>query len=169
MPAEGRFTDIRFMVALLNNTLKSKMLETCIMKQQALIDDFKLRIQNLLDTPGLGNEDEYDNQELAQKSQVSVELTSLSEALNFAQEELKVLLELKASNLKARPSPALGSVVVTNRNTFFVGVSTEQFEVDGKSFIGLSMKSPLYNAMKGKVKGDKFSCKGITYRILDVF
>lgn len=157
------------MISIANTTLKRKMLEACIIKQEALIDDFKLRTRNLLDTSGLGNEEEYDNQELAQKSQVSVELSSLAEALNLAQDEMKVLMDLKTSNLHIQSSVTLGSVVVTNRNTFFVCVSTEQFDVDGKTFIGLSLKSPLFLAMKGKTKNDTFSCKGVNYKILDIY
>lgn len=145
------------------------MLQASIVKQEALIDDFKIRIENILSTSGLGNEEEYDNNELAQKTQASEEINSLNEGLKLANEEMDVLTALQPMLSSQQTSAASGSVVVTNRDTFLVSVSTEQFEVDGKTFIGVSVKSPLYKAMKGKTKGDKFSCKGITYEILDIF
>jgi hypothetical protein len=149
--------------------LKRKMLNASIEKQQALIDDFKTRIQNILDTSGLGNEEEYDNNELSQKAQASQEIDSLNQGLKMALDEMEILKTLTTSLSSDQQFVALGAVVVTNRDTFFVSVSTEQFEADGKTFTGVSLESPLYSAMKGKKTGEKFSCKGLTYKIHEIF
>lgn len=149
--------------------LKRKMFQASIVRQEALIGDFKIRIQNILETSGLGNEEEYDNNEMSQKIQRLEELGSLNEGLKLANEEMEVLLALQASVASDHAIVSPGAVVVTNRDTFLVSVSTEQFDVDGKTFTGISAKSPVYLSMKGKAKGDAFSCKGITYKILDVF
>ncbi|MEX1241091.1 MAG: hypothetical protein WEB30_15310 [Cyclobacteriaceae bacterium] len=41
--------------------LKTKILDACITKQRSLINDFKVRIQSVTETVGLGNEEAYDN------------------------------------------------------------------------------------------------------------
>lgn len=149
--------------------VKKKMLQASIIKQEALIDDFKTRIQNILTTAGLGNEEEYDNNDLSQKAQASEEVDSLNEGLRLATEEMTVLQSLWSSVSASHTSVSPGAVVVTNRDTFLVSVSSEQVDVDGRTFTGISVKSPLYLAMKGKQKGDKFSCRGLTYKILAIF
>jgi hypothetical protein len=64
---------------------------------------------------------------------------------------------------------ASGAIVVTNRGTFFVSASLEKFTVDGKVYTGISLSSPLYQAMHGKVKGDTISFRGTSYKIKDLF
>lgn len=150
------------------NTLWKKMLDACIAKQQTLIDDFKDRITALLQNDGLGNEEEYDNNELSQKAQAAEEVNSINEALDLANEEMNVLLNLKS--VKAvRTHVEPGAVVITNLTTFFISVSTEQFNLDGETYVGLSTKSPLYQAMKGFTKGQTFHYNGISYKIKDIF
>jgi transcription elongation GreA/GreB family factor len=149
--------------------LKKRMLEACVTKQENLIGDFKERIQALrLSTP-LGNEEEYDNNVLAQNSQSADEITALNATLNFANAELRVLNHMQVIPDRIPNAVAPGAVVVTDRATFFVSVSIEEFEVDGETILGISDKSPIYNAMKGKKKGHTFSYNGLKYKILDLF
>lgn len=145
------------------------MLEACMVKQQSLIDDFKSRSKTLLGSEGLGNEEQFDNNELSQKAQASDEVNSLNEVLSLANEEMNVLQYIKSLQEKTHMQVEPGAVVVTNKNTFFVSVSIEQFIVEGETYIGLSTKSPLYLAMKGLTKGDNFQCNGVNYKITDIF
>lgn len=161
--------DIRNMSTPEHQTLKKKLLEACIVKQQSLIDDFNVRIRNLLDSQGLGNEEEYDSNELSQKAQAAEEINSINEALSLANEEMAVLDSLQRISKEEAHNVSPGAVVATNRDTFFISASIEQFDLDGDTWIGLSTKSPLYKAMKGKKKGDSFKCNGIAYKILDLF
>jgi hypothetical protein len=150
------------------STLRKKMLDTCIAKQQTIIDDFKTRINALLENAGLGNEEEYDNNEMSQKAQASEEVNSINEALNVANQEMTVLLNLKSAN-KAHTHVEPGAVVITNMNAFYISVSMDRFNIDGETYVGLSAKSPVYHAMKGFTKGHKFLNNGISYRINDIF
>lgn len=162
--------DIRVMITITEKTtLKKKMLEACIVKQQNLTNDFKERIKSLLEAGPLGNEEEYDNNVLSQNAQRTEELNSLNQNLQFANEEMNILLQLRSTLDKEFTHVAPGAVVVTTTKTFFVSVSTEQFQVGLESFIGLSDKSPLYVAMKGKQKGENFDCNGTTYKIIDLY
>jgi len=145
------------------------MLHACIDKQQALIDDFKTRIHALLENEGLGNEEEYDNTELSYLQQRMDELNGIEEGLTFANSEMEQLQKMDANAMATYADVAPGAVVVTNLGTFFIAVSTERFEVDDQTFIGISAKSPLFFSMRGKKAGEKFSYHSITYAIRDVF
>jgi hypothetical protein len=148
--------------------LRGKLLEACIEKQQALIDDFNNRVSELLATPGIGNEESYDNEVLGQQSQHAEEVDALNQALSLAKEEMNelLLLSTQKSAIHSRVEP--GAVVVTDRDTIFVSVSAEQFEAEGEPYVGVSVRSPLY-LMKDEKIGDRFRCADIEYNILDLF
>ena len=148
--------------------LKRKMLDACVIKQQRLISDFTSRIKALTETQGLGNEESFDNSEQAANTLKTAEINALNQLLEFANAELALLKSLKEQDTRTE-NAGIGSVVVTNRNTFLVSASIEGFEVDGKSYTGISTQSPLFQAMKGKRAGGTFSYKGITYTIQDIF
>ena len=149
--------------------LRKKILGVCSKKQQSLIDDLKLRIKSILETQGLGNEEEYDNNEISQKSQASEEVTGLNDALSLANEEMSFLQQLKLNKNKAHTIVGPGAIVITDKAVFFISVSIEQFGVDGETFFGISTKSPLYLTMKGLIRESIFQHNGTNYKILDIF
>lgn len=149
--------------------LRAKLVDACIVKQLALINDFKERINSLTEAEGLGNEEHYDSTDQITNSQKAIEINALNELLEFATSELELLEIIKSTQHMERDRPALGAIIDTNRGTFFISASLEQFVVAGTKFIGLSTKSPLYSAMDGKKKGNSFSFKGNHYKIKDIF
>lgn len=151
------------------SALKKRLLAACISKQQSLINNFRKRIESLLVVEGLGNEESYDNNDLSNTSLQVDEASGLTEALHFAEDEMKQLrfIQLLPETMHTKVEP--GSVVVTNNSTFFISVSIEQFNVEGEPYVGLSVHSPLFIAMKGKPAGETFSYGGREYRIEDIF
>lgn len=149
--------------------IEKKLLDACILKQQRLIDDFSARIRSLTETAGLGNEEPYDNTELAIQAARIPEINTLNELLEFANSEMDVLTNLKMTVDVAHDKAVLGSVVVTKSDTFFICASIEGFEVDGEKYVGISTHSPVFQAMSGKSKGDTFSLKRKKYTITDIF
>jgi len=149
--------------------LKNQLLEACYVKQQALIDDFKIRIKALLQVDGLGNEEEYDNNQQANVSQNITEADALNQELIFVNEEMKMLRKLEPLMSVKHNCVEFGAVVKTDKRTFFISTSIEEFVIDNKTFVGLSTKSALYSRMKGLRKGDDFSYHGVTYKIIDIF
>jgi len=149
--------------------LKNQLLEACYVKQQALIDDFKIRIKALLQVDGLGNEEEYDNNQQANVSQNITEADALNQELIFVNEEMKMLRKLEPLMSVKHNCVEFGAVFNTDKRTFFIATSIEEFVINNKTFVGLSTKSALYSRMKGLRKGDDFSYHGVTYKIIDIF
>ena len=149
--------------------LKNQLLEACYVKQQALINDFKIRIKALLQVDGLGNEEEYDNNQQANVSQNITEADALNQELIFANEEMNMLRKLEPQMSVKHKCVELGAVVKTDKRTFFISTSIEEFVINNKTFVGLSTKSALYSRMKGLRRGDDFSYHGVTYKIIDIF
>lgn len=149
--------------------LRKKLIDACIAKQQFLIDDFKDRIKALTESRGLGNEESYDNDLVANNSINASEINSLNDLLEFANSELRILENLKVSQELIRNRVAPGAIVVTNHRTIFVSASLEQFRVEEHTYVGISTSSPLYRAMEGRLKGETFAFNGTEYKIKDVF
>ena len=62
----------------------------------------------------------------------------------------------------------VGAVVSTDHRNFIIGPSIEEFQVDGRTFQGLTPEAPLFAALRGKQKGDHVVFSGTAYNVLDV-
>ncbi len=139
--------------------LREQILEEGMKKHQSVIDDFTHRIKELLES----------RNGQASTEEAALRVNHLAEQLEFANKEMVILQEMRATIKNIHDEVQLGSVVVTDKDIFFVSVSIERFHVDDLDIFGLSQKTPLFKAMEGKKKGDTFSYGDITYRIEDIF
>lgn len=143
------------------SVLKKQMLEEGIKKHRTVINDFTSSIKELLTSNG--NSSQVSIKEAVQKA------NQIADQLEFARKEMQILQDMQHTIQSIHKNVQLGSVVVTDKDIFFVSVSIERFEVNNLKVFGLSRKTPLFMAMEGKKKGDTFSYGGITYHIEDVF
>ena len=137
-------------------------------KHQTVIDDFKQSIAETMQSEG-GSEKTFSSSQQSFSKESMDHANQIAEQLVFATEEMKLLQRMQSSIQEMHDKVQLGSVVVTDQDTFFVCASIERFEIDGQKVFGLSKKSPLYKAMDGKKKGDEFSFNKRAYRIEEVF
>ncbi len=149
--------------------IKQKLLEECIRRQHSLMNDFKLRLHELKESEDDAADEELDGTRLGQQAQADSERTLLKTQLEFAANELEQLDHLKATADVVSHSAEPGAVVVTDALTFYISTSVEQFNVDGKTYVGLSVQSPLFQVMKGKRPGDTFAFNKTTYVINNIF
>ena len=147
---------------------KRKILEAGIAKHQSVIADFQHSILELKESEVLVNEDERDYQQSSIAEGINDQIARLEVELEFAQDELERLYRIK-NEMCVMDCVALGSVVETNKITFFVSASIERFEVDESVIFGLSTASPLFVEMAGKRVGESFSHKGEVYKIIDIY
>ncbi|MEY8830351.1 hypothetical protein AB9K34_18395 [Sedimentitalea sp. XS_ASV28] len=61
-----------------------------------------------------------------------------------------------------------GAVVSFNGRHFVVVVSTTKFECNGVTYMGISTQSPIYKAIDGLGKGDRFTFNGSEITLDDV-
>lgn len=166
----GHQMQIRLMITTVKpKGLRKKLLDACTAKQLLLIDDFKERINALTESEGIGNEESFDNQDVAGNTVRVSEINTLNDLLQFANDELAILENLKKTQDVYRDRVVAGAIVVTNHHTFFISASIENFFVEGHVYIGISTNSPIFKKMEGKSKGDTFSFKELNYTIKDIF
>ncbi len=85
---------------------------------------------------------------------------SVVEAL---QHDINVLSNLE--DIEPTEEIQLGDIINTDQGTFFVGAASDAFEVDGKTYRGISVESPLYLALRGKHDGDAVEVNGTTFTL----
>ncbi len=133
-------------------------------------------VANLKQEINDGIEDERHMTEEHHASQGSNKETTLElserivEQYNFAAEHQVILDKVIESHQdEAQDAIGPGAVVLTNNKNFFISIAIEDFFVDGKDFVGLSPKAPIYVAMEGKKAGDSFSFRNMDYTVEDIF
>jgi transcription elongation GreA/GreB family factor len=149
--------------------VKKRLLEAGMRKHQTVIDDFKQSINEMMQSDSVSDEKVFASSQQAFSKETIDHANRLAEQLQFATDEMKLLKNILTSIHNLHDTVRMGSVVVTDQDTFFVSASIERFEVDGLNVFGLSVKSPLYQAMEGKKAGDEFTFKKRNYRIKEVF
>lgn len=64
--------------------------------------------------------------------------------------------------------PALGAIVFTDSQAFFVSASLGQVMFEDKVYMAISSQSPMFKAMTGKKKGEKFAFRDKIFLIEDI-
>ncbi len=144
---------------------KALIIEACIAKQQQTIEDFQREIAEL--KIQLYERDETESQEQRPSPERQELKLRMEHELEFLNYEMSVLRQLKAD--EESEEVELGAVVVTNQRTFFISTSIERIEVEGQSVIGISVKAPIYRAMREKKAGQSFLYGGVRFDILEVY
>jgi hypothetical protein len=150
------------------NEFKAKVLQAGILQQQKVIDDFKKRVNEIMASEA-NEKDEYDAHQQSFKSETMTEVSLLSDQLHFASHELDELRHIQNYEHQGHSMAEYGTVVKTDKETFFISVGVEEFYVNGQPVFGISVQSPIYRVMKGKRVGDHFTYNGITYLIEEIF
>lgn len=147
---------------------KKRVLQRAKEEQQRLINDFNDQIKDLQMSEELGNDDQLDDHQQSIDSNASDLINAISNELNFANEEMELLNKMNIGN-RTLDVVSIGSVVKTDKTIFYPSVSIEKFTVNDEELFGLSLKAPIYEAMKGKRVGETFSFNDTDYKILDIF
>jgi transcription elongation GreA/GreB family factor len=144
---------------------KERILHACIIKQQLTIEDFEKEINQMrTELTSHGESASQDQKPSREKNELLVRMEG---ELIFLKNELMTLENIDADHVSKKVE--LGAVVVTDQRVFFISTSIESVEVNGNSVFGLSVHAPIYEAMKGKEKGDRIEFNGLRYQILDIY
>lgn len=147
-------------------------------RKQLVIDGAKRRLSGILAEYRERIEDlravtlENDLAETASQTEgrrdADIELmNTMGEKLEQVQRDLETLDQVEPQ--ESHEEVRFGSVVHTDQRDLLVAVGVEEFDVDGRAYLGLSMRAPLYQAISGRRAGETVSFNGIDYTINEVF
>lgn len=95
-----------------------------------------------------------------------LEQEKLNHKLKEVLEQLTLLESIDSS--KQNTIVALGSLVITDKFTFYISTALPKITINNQEIIALSLQSPLGLVMKGKSKNDSFSFNRIQYTIQEI-
>ena len=62
----------------------------------------------------------------------------------------------------------MGSLIETEDLYIFIGISLQQFKLNGKNVIAISEEAPIYNSIKEKTIGEKITIGTIENTIISI-
>jgi hypothetical protein len=85
------------------------------------------------------------------------------------EEALKVLNVInKIDPEKNNEAAALGAIVITDTQQFFISASLGTIKMDDQVFVAISTSSPMFQAMAGKKKSESFSFRDKKFLIKEI-
>lgn len=148
-----------------NKVDKNWIIAACVANQKELIENFTNREAEINDAAFKKNASASQTED---RSAGKYELLkAIGDELAFAQKEL-AFLETLDGDLE-NDSVALGAVVVTDKLTFFIAISSEKLEKNGATIVGISTRAPIYDKMRDLKKGDSFEFNESSYQIEDLY
>lgn len=145
--------------------IKQELLQVCMDYVNKRIYNYKLEMDTIKESienndKGSSEDDDSGNGKL---------LNDLEKNAQHLNDATKMLETLKQINPKIQnESGALGSIVYTQTNTFFLSVSVGKIEMDNSSFFAISLQSPIGMLLKNKTKGDQINFNGTPYTITNI-
>ena len=147
-----------------HKVINKAKLWTILMQLEALsIAESTALYQSHLDTARLDLSEANDQR--SQQEQSAVEAQGFEEQSHLHQKHRNVIEALPFGRT-AVVEP--GAVVNVNNRYFVIAVPTEVFSIDGIDIIGISVESPLYEAMAGLRAGEPFEFRQKTFVVADV-
>jgi transcription elongation GreA/GreB family factor len=144
---------------------KKKLLDKCL-EEHVKLEEHNKEIMN--EAQETANESEQ-TQDLydSYRTQLLQKRDMFAKQLQKIIEERIVLERIDVTELHDKVK--FGSVVVTDKQKMFISIGMGKIQFDNEEFIIISPMVPIFKAMEGKKKGDKFRCNQNEFTILDVF
>ncbi len=145
--------------------LKTKLLQACIDIQEKRIE---ISRNAMLQAQESANEekgtmgDKYESF----REQMQIDRDMYARQFDESTQVLNILKKIDPE--KTSDLPALGAIVITDSQKFFVSASLGQVSLNGENYIAISSQSPMFKAMAGKKAGDKFTFRDNIFSIQEI-
>ncbi len=100
------------------------------------------------------------------RAMMQLEQEKNAEQLTKANELLKAMEKIDPSI--ASDKVALGSLVITNRGSFYIAISAGKINIDSKEYFAVSPQAPIAVKLAGAKQKDKIQFNGVEYLVEEV-
>jgi hypothetical protein len=140
--------------------------EVLLKKQETVIQEFIEKIETVHSMVDLDEENTMDPEDFSHQ----YESGEMEQLIRVQLSKAKSNLErIRSMNFDQKKSVGVGAIVMTNNLNFFIGMATVPFKFENNDFIGISLESPIFPMMAGKVVNDSFSYGGKNYTIESIY
>lgn len=113
------------------------------------------------------NENEHNMFEDGKVDQSLNRVEARSKVVDALQHDINVLSNI--DEIEPTEEIQLGDIIITDKGNFYVAAASDEFEVDGKKYRGISTQSPLFRALLGKHNGDTVDLNGNIFTLKDSY
>lgn len=146
-------------------SIKQELLQVCMDYVNKRIYNYKLEMDTIKES--IENNDKVNSED--DDSGNGKLLNDLEKNAQHLNDATKMLETLKQINPKIHnESGALGSIVYTQTNIFFLSVSVGKIELESTSYFAISLQSPIGMLLRNKIKGDQINFNGTIYTITNI-
>ena len=143
---------------------KENVVMTMMDEKQKTLKGYEQEEQTRLDQTAT---EDLDNKQYESKSEETMaEMNFLSKNIEILEKEISAIEQVELDSVHKEVD--FGSLVQTSLGNLMVCTAQEEFEVNGVKFVGVSMRSPVFIAMKGLKAGSSFDVNGATHKVLDL-
>ena len=135
-----------------------------IEEQKVVIESLKQSVDRYKTASDLDEESTHDPEDFSQQTQAKDMQLRYEKTLREAEQSLGFLEgELKLTHDKIEK----GTLVETDQNFLFVGISVPPFKFENKEVVAFSDHAPVFQNIKGKSKGDKIEVGSKLLQVID--
>lgn len=146
------------------NISKEEVVMKMMDEKQQTLEGFEQEEKTRLDQTAT---EDLDNKQYESKSEETMaEMNFLSKNIEILEKEITSIKQVELDSVHSEVD--FGSLVETSLGNLMVCAAQEEFDVNGLKFIGVSMRSPVFKAMKGLKAGSEFEVNGATHKVLDL-
>lgn len=143
---------------------RTDIINIIIDEQKVVIDSLKQTVDRYKTASDLDEESTHDPEDFSQQTQAKDMQLRYEKMLKEAEQAFVFLEdELKMTHDKIEK----GTLIETNQNFLFVGISVPAFKFENKEVVAFSDHAPVFQNIKGKNKGDTVEIGSKSLQIID--
>ena len=143
---------------------RADIITIIIEEQKVVIDSLKQTVERYKIASDLDEESTHDPEDFSHQTQAKDMQLRYENTLKEANQSLAFLeSELKEKHDKLEK----GTLVETDQNYLFVGISVPPFQFEDKEVLAFSDHAPVFQNIKGKNKGDTVEVGAKSLKIID--
>jgi len=143
---------------------RTDILKKIIEEQNAVIDNLKKTVERYKTASDLDEESTHDPEDFSHQTQAKDMQLRYEKTLSEAEQRMKFLqneVQEKHNTIEK------GTLVETDHNFLFIGISVPVFKFENKEVISFSERAPVFQNIKGKNKGDAVEVGAESHTVID--
>ena len=144
---------------------KNEIIKSIINEQNVVISTIENSISRYKNASDIDENDSIDPEDFSHQDEAKEMQLRYEQILVQAKNNLDFLETYKN---KDTTKIEVGSLIETEDLYIFIGISLQQFKLNGKNVIAISEEAPIYNSIKEKTIGEKITIGTIENTIISI-
>ncbi|GAA4052614.1 hypothetical protein [Flavobacterium chungnamense] len=144
---------------------KNEIIKSIINEQNVVISTIENSVSKYKNASDIDENDSIDPEDFSHQDEAKEMQLRYEQILVQAKNNLDFLETYKN---KETTKIELGSLIETEDLYIFIGISLQQFKLNGKNVIAISEEAPIYNSIKEKTIGEKITIGTIENTIISI-